>query len=166
MKYRNDKRTVKRTIIELLIFGSIGILLFAPKDEHLNLAAYIIAIIFVTTGFVLETFLIDSRIRNKRNKTKEKTRDGEKIQGYAVDTFNHHYRTGKHNSGRTYGIKVLANNKIYVVRWLENNELYKKIERQLNNIKIENDIISFDKIPVDIYLKGNDYYVDIESIKI
>ena len=166
MKFRNYKQPLLSTINIILIV--IGILITIASlligDMNFTIAAVIVFCTMIFAIFIFNRW--NKTIQTKRTTLKEEFKDGEKIKGYVVDTFTHAYRNGRTSSGRLYGIKVLANDKIYVVRWLQNNETFKLLEKKLKDIHFDNGIISLDKIPVEVYLKDDDYYVDIESIKL
>ena len=169
MKFKKNNQTfplVASIILFILCIIFIIITCSMRLNEYYNMIIPIIIIVFPCIIIILSLNYENKKIYEERITLKKDFMDGEKIVGYIVDTFNYHYRIGRHNSGEMYGIKVLANNKIYVVRWLENNETFKTIGNKLNDIQVNNDTISFEKIPVDVYLKNDDYYVDIESIKI
>lgn len=171
MKFENENKK-KSTFIVLIMLILFFILIFSflyivihtyDKTEWTFLIAIICFIIMLIT-FFKETSEFIKKSNLKKN-LQDKFMAGEKTSGYIVSTFKYRYSIGRAGSRTSYGLKVLANNQIYIVDRLENNEAYKEIETKLNNIQINNDITSFEKIPVDIYLKNDDYYVDIESIK-
>ena len=55
------------------------------------------------------------------------------------------------------------------IHFNKNNNLEIQNQQKHNmyhpNIQINGNTISFEKIPVDVYLKNDDYYVDFENIK-
>lgn len=163
MKFRKaNKVAVILTTISILIFAIFCIL--AKNEEELHGALIVITIAAII--FIGILVVINYMRGSKYEKLYYKFNDGKKITGYVVDTFTYWYHASRNDSGRLYGIKVLANNKIYVVRWIENNDKFWKLESKVKNFQFDNGIISMDKIPVDVYLKNDDYYVDIKSIKI
>ena len=165
MKFRKvNKAAVILTAVFTIIFAIFYAIAVSQKDKNIFEACTIIIITVILP--IMLIVMINYMRGNKYDKLYYKFKDGEKIKGYIVDTFSFWYHQSRNVSGKLYGIKVLANNKIYIVKWLENNESFWKIENKLKNIEFENGTISFDKIPVDVYLKDNDYYVYIKSINI
>lgn len=130
----------------------------APFIISVSCLVILLTIIFRTTFRIIKKEYLKKVLRDK-------FMDGEKVVGYIVNTFAYEYSAGRFATGTSYGLKVLANNKIYIVDGLENNETYKVLENKINDIQINGNTISFEKIPVDVYLKNDDYYVDFENIK-
>lgn len=162
MKFEKNNKIIAIILIPFLIaFATFDILFILSETKGINEICSIITLSIICPILVL---VILNSFKDKT--VKDKFTDGEKITGFIVSTFKYKYSVRRSGTRTSYGLKVLANNKIYIVDRLENNENYKAIENKLNNVQISNDIISYEKIPVDIYLKNDDYYVDIESIKI
>lgn len=162
MKFEKNNKIIAIILIPFLIaFAIFDILFILSETKGINEICSIITLSIICPILVL---VILNSFKDKT--VKDKFTDGEKITGFIVSTFKYKYKFGRNNYRTSYGLKVLANNKIYITDRLENNEYYKTIENRLNNIQVSGDIISFEKIPVDVYLKNNDYYVDIESINI
>lgn len=165
MKFKNENDTAIIILIvfmvTFLIFDTA--LMFSATGGIDKFYAILLLIMICVPILVVITFIS----RNKKyDKLYDKFKDGNKITGYVVSTFKYKYRYGRNYYKISYGIKVLANSQIYIVDKLENNETYKSLEKKLNEVQMNYDVMSFKKIPADIYLKNDDYYVDIESIKI
>ncbi len=165
MKFeKNNKIKAIILIPFIIVFVIFDILFMLSETKGINEICSIITFSIICPILIL--VILNSFKDKKIEQLYNKFIDGEKITGFIVSTFKYKYSVRRSGTRTSYGLKVLANNKIYIVDRLENNEYYKAIENKLNNVQISNDIISYEKIPVDIYLKNDDYYVDIESIKI
>jgi hypothetical protein len=165
MKFKKENNSaVIITILFMTGFLIIDLLLIIKTTNESNQIINIMIPLIICPIILV---IITDYIKNKKyDKLYDKFKDGNKITGYVVSTFEYKYRYGRNNYKISYGIKVLAENKIYIVDRLENNETYKKLETKLNEVQMNYDIMSFNKMPVDVFLKNDDYYVDIESIKI
>ena len=165
MKFRKiDSIPFLITVCATLVFILFTAILTLQQEKNMSEICIIIGVLVVTPLALI--VMINYSHGSKFDRLYDEFKDGKKIQGYVVDTFTYHFHKSRNNSGRLYGIKVLANNKIYIVKWLENNESFWKLESKVKNIQFDNGIISIDKIPVDVYLKNDDYYVDIKNIKL
>lgn len=164
MKLKKDNTAVFVLILFMTFFLIINFISIMSMTGGIDeLGIILIIMLLCPIIFVAITYTMRNK---KHDKLYDKFKDGNKITGFVVSTFKYKYSRGRYWYGISYGLKVLASNKIYIVDRIENNEFYKIIENKLNNIQINYDIISFEKIPVDVYLKNDDYFVDIESIKI
>ena len=164
MKFKRENTlAVIIAAVFMILFAIFDVLLIMKKGKD----TYDIGSIIALTLFcvAMTWIVIDYISGTKYDKLYDKFKDGKKIEGYIVGTFRYRYVCGGLRK-TAHGIKVLAENELYVAAGIKNNKEFKKIEKKLENIQVDNNIISLNKIPVGVYLKNDDYYVDIKNIKL
>ena len=66
-----------------------------------------------------------------------------------------------------YCLNILINNKAYIIHDLKYNEAYKKLENMISDSYMNNkEKISFKSIPIDVYIKDDLFYADLEIVNL
>jgi len=151
LKYENSNLIIIIIcIISIVFFTCINVI----YNDNIFSITFIILIIF--TFFLV---VMDFYDRKKYKKMKK----GIKKQGYIIGVF---YRIPGHKAN-TYGLKILLENQIYYISYVSNNKAYKRIINDLKNVSVESaGIFRLRKIPVDIYIDGDEYFADLDSVKL
>ena len=149
-------RYVNNYLIIFLIYIA-GIFFFECLFLFSNFISFLVVFVILTL-FIIFLFVLEFHDNKKYTKMKK----GIKKCGYIIGGY---YRIVGHRQ-RSYCLKFILDGKIFLISKIANNKAYKKFISDLKNVSVESEgVFRVKKIPVDIYIDGDEYFADLDSIK-
>ena len=139
----------------ILFFGFLGI--------YYSFDVFLIIFIILTFFVIFLLFLEIHDVNKRKIIKKDIIINWIKKQGYIIGGYQ------KHSGYKSYKqcLKILFENKIILVSNVSKNKTYKKVISDLKNVSVESEgVFRVKKIPVDIYIDGDEYYADLDSVKL